>query len=352
MKVAFITDTHWGDRNDNPHVMNHMCKFNDEIFFPILRDRGIKRIIHLGDLVDRRKYVNFQTSSCMRQNFLEPLAREFEVDIIAGNHDTYFKNTNRVNAFNELLGGYPFRLWIAPGTTEIGGTQFLMLPWISNSQEDYERAMDAIKKTPAKIVCGHLALNGFEQNMGSFCQDGMERDLFNYFEMVFTGHFHKKSTAGNIYYLGSPYETRWSDFGIIKGFHIFDTATRELEFIESPLKLFKKLEYDDTNLKIEDINDTDFSEYKSCFVKLIVKNKSNPYLFDLFVSNLEAAQPANFQIMEDSYNISIELNDEFGDTEDTMSILKGYCDQLTIEDKNRSKLELLLRNLYNDATYR
>ena len=67
---------------------------------------------------------------------------------------------------------------------------------------------------------------------------------FKRFEKVISGHFHKKSDDGHIYYLGTQYEIMWSDYN--KDFHIFDTETRELERIENPLKIFKKFMYDDT----------------------------------------------------------------------------------------------------------
>ena len=49
----------------------------------------------------------------------------------------------------------------------------------------------------------------------------------------------------------------WSDYNCPKGFHIFDTETRELERIENPLKIFKKFMYDDTKYNY------DHSEYSS-----------------------------------------------------------------------------------------
>ena len=51
----------------------------------------------------------------------------------------------------------------------------------------------------------------------------------------------------------------WSDYNCPKGFHIFDTDTRELERIENPLPIFKKLSYDDTK---ENYDNLDLSSYE------------------------------------------------------------------------------------------
>ena len=105
--IAIINDTHFGARNDNPIFLEHFMEFWEQEFFPILEDRGIKRIIHLGDFLDRRKFVNFHTLSQVRTRFLEPIKQMgIQMDITLGNHDVFFKNTNRLNSVNELFSGY------------------------------------------------------------------------------------------------------------------------------------------------------------------------------------------------------------------------------------------------------
>ena len=54
MKIALITDTHWGARNDSVIFADYFSKFYDNVFFPYIDDHNIKTCIHLGDVVDRR----------------------------------------------------------------------------------------------------------------------------------------------------------------------------------------------------------------------------------------------------------------------------------------------------------
>ena len=99
MKVAIITDQHFGARNDSTHFLDFYEKFYNEIFFPTIKSAGIDTVLILGDTFDRRKYVNFFTLKRAKQMFFDPLAQMgVDVHMLAGNHDTYFKNTNDVNS--------------------------------------------------------------------------------------------------------------------------------------------------------------------------------------------------------------------------------------------------------------
>ena len=103
MKIAIITDTHWGVRNDNSAFLDMNKKFLDNVFFPKLRENSVTTLIHAGDLVDRRKYINIQTANRLRIDFIEPVEQMgLDYHHILGNHDVYYKNTNEVNAIHEL----------------------------------------------------------------------------------------------------------------------------------------------------------------------------------------------------------------------------------------------------------
>ena len=104
MKIALITDTHFGARNDNPAYANYFFKFYNNVFFPYLKEHNIKTCIHLGDIVDSSTFINFKTAHEFSNNFMKRLWEEtIATPIIIGNHDTYYKNTNEVNAVDALL---------------------------------------------------------------------------------------------------------------------------------------------------------------------------------------------------------------------------------------------------------
>jgi predicted RNA methylase len=141
----------------------------------------------------------------------------------------------------------------------------------------------------------------------------------------------------------------WSDFGDQKGFHIFDTNTRELTFVPNPHTMFHKLHYDDADKQISDVVNIDFSVYSETFVKLIVRNKTNPYCFDMFVDKLEKAGVHSVQVVDDHFHMDVETDDEIiSEAEDTMTILSKYVGLLD-DTVDKQPLDVLLRELYHEA---
>ena len=65
MKIALLNDTHFGARNDSLIFDDYFYKFYDNIF-SYLKEHNIKTLIHLGDIVDRRKFINFRIAHNFR----------------------------------------------------------------------------------------------------------------------------------------------------------------------------------------------------------------------------------------------------------------------------------------------
>jgi DNA repair exonuclease SbcCD nuclease subunit len=347
MKLALLGDVHFGARNDSPHFHKFFAKFYNDIFFPYLEQNKVTHIIQLGDVFDRRKYINFNSLQQSRKYFFDR-ANSYNTIALVGNHDTYFKNTNNVNSPDLLLREYDsiHVVRCSPWETKFGGVTFLLVPWWCEDNDQQIR--DAIANTKATHVIGHFEIDGFEMYKGAIHQGGTTKDIFSNFEAVWSGHFHHQSKVGNIHYLGTPYEMTWSDYGDQKGFHIFDTDTRELTFVPNPYTIFHKLHYDDTDKQISEVVNIDFSVYSETFVKLIVRNKTNPYCFDMFVDKLEKAGVYNVQVVDDHFHMdSTDDSDIISEAEDTRTILTKYVNQMDIVGKK--KLEILMLSLYEEA---
>lgn len=350
MKIALITDTHWGVRNDHVAFLDNSKAFLDNVFFPFIDDNNIDTVIHLGDLVDRRKYVNINTARRLREDFLEPLnSRNLDVHIIAGNHDTYYKNTNQVNSIKELVvGKYNFKIYSSDSTeVTFDGVPILFIPWICD--DNREQVLNAIKTTPAQIAMGHLEIQGFEMYKGSIVSHGDDRSIFDKFDIVMSGHYHHRSSDGHIFYLGSHAEFTWSDYDDPRGFHVFDTETRELTFIENPYKMFRKVWYNDADDAFLQ-KKIDYSEFKNCILKVIVTNKTNHYWFDKFIENLEGENPIDIQIVEDHLHLNLEEDkDIVNEAESTLDIFKKYIDNYELKNLDKEKLTKKIVELYNEA---
>lgn len=350
MKIALITDQHFGARNDSIAFLDFYEKFYAETFFPKLKEGGIKHLLVLGDTFDRRKYVNFYSLKRAKQMFFNILKEmDIQVYMLAGNHDTYFKNTNEVNSVNLLLQEYDnISVIDKPCNINIGDTGFCMLPWIC--PDNYEESMEFIKNTTASVCCGHLEIAGFAMYRGMPSGEGLNRELFRKFEYTFSGHYHHKSSDGDIHYLGNPYELTWQDYNDPRGFHIYDTGNKELEFVENTNKMFHRIKYDDKVESITEINNRDLLIYTNTYVKVVVVNKTNPYLFDKFMNNLYQVNPLDVTIAEDYTELTEGVDDDIIDqAEDTVTIINKYVDSIQSDDIDTGKLKNILRELYVEA---
>jgi DNA repair exonuclease SbcCD nuclease subunit len=348
-KVAIITDQHFGARNDSTLFLDFYEKFYKDTFFPTLVKEKIDTVLILGDTFDRRKYVNFFSLKRAKQMFFDPLFHlSIQVHMLAGNHDTYFKNTNDVNSVDLLLGEYGINLNVIdhPAEIYVGPHKICMMPWIC--PENYDDSMQTLKDTDAKFCMGHFEIAGFAMYRGMPSEGGLDRGIFRKFSHTFSGHYHHKSSSDDIYYLGNPYELTWQDYNDSRGFHLFDLDTHQLEFIENPNKMFHRISYDDKEQTIKEIDNMDLKPYTNTYVKVVVINKNNPYLFDKFMNNLYNVNPADITIVEDFTELE-DGEDVVDEAEDTLTILNKYVDGITEESIDNGRLKTLLKELYVEA---
>jgi DNA repair exonuclease SbcCD nuclease subunit len=345
LKVAIITDQHFGARNDSIAFLDFFQKFYDDTFFPSLDAAGINTVLILGDTFDRRKYVNFYALDRAKKMFFDKLEeRGIRVHMLAGNHDTYYKNTNDVNSPDLLLREYNnIDVIDSPETIVIDGTSICMMPWIC--PENYQESLDQIKNTKAEICMGHFEIAGFAMHRGMESHDGLSKEIFDKFDMVFSGHYHHRSDDGHIYYLGNPYELTWQDFKDTRGFHLFDLERRELEFIPNPNTMFERVEYDDKDCEPIDL---DLIDLNGKYVKLVVVNKTDYYKFDKFIQKLYNKGCYEIKIIEDFSEFEEGQIDEEINLEDTVSVLSNYVDSIET-DVDKEQIKTFMRTLYTEA---
>ena len=348
MKIALLNDTHFGCRNDSPAFIEYQIKFYNDVFFPYLKEHNIKTLIHLGDVVHRRKFINHNTAHNFKKVFWNKL-EDYNIDthILIGNHDTYFKNTNDVNALQNLNINKGAKIYTRPVDVNFDGLDILFLPWICD--DNHSDSIYAIDNSTSVIAMGHLEIKGFEMHKGHFNEQGLEKSQFTKFEKVISGHFHKKSDDGRIYYLGTQYEITWSDYKCPKGFHIFDTQTRELERVPNPYRMYKKFYYND---KDEDYTNKDLSTFNNSYVKIFVSNKTDEDMYNNLIEKFyNTINVYDLQIIEDPIDVASTVrSDILEQGEDTLTFLGNYIEQAETGDLDKTKLKDFARDLYGEAS--
>ena len=327
--------------------MGYQEKFYTNVLFPYLLENKIDKIIHLGDYYEHRKFVNLKALEHNRRIFLDKL-REYNItmDIIPGNHDVFYKNTNELCSLKELMGHYMDVVKIHMDNVVITYDELkvALVPWINMT--NYADTMDFIKTCSADIVAGHFEFGGFEMYKGIVNPHGMDTNEFKRFEMVLSGHFHTKSSRDNIHYLGSQMEFTWGDVNDPKFLHILDTDTRELTPVLNPHTLHTKIIYNDEK---QDYSDMDVTVLDNQFVKIVVEKKTDYFAFDKFIDRVSLRPIYELKIAE---SFTEYLGDNVEDDEirldDTQVLLDSYIDAVETE-ADKEKLKTLLRGLYAEA---
>ena len=347
MKIAILNDTHCGIRNSSQIFLDNASEFYSNVFFPECEKAGVKQIIHLGDYYDNRKVINIKALNHNRKHFLQEMRkRGMIMDIVPGNHDTYFKNTNDMNSLKELLGHFmnEVNIIMEPTVMEYGSLKIAMLPWIC--QDNYDKSLEFIANCKADWLAAHLELNGFEMMRGVKSTHGMSHDLFQKFELVLTGHYHVQSRKDNIWYLGSQMEFFWSDAHDPKFFTIIDTEKRSLNRIRNFHTLFEKIVYND---KETDYNKYDVKKLNKKFVKVVVVERSDTFAFDQFIDRIQSQDIYDLKISE-NFNefIGANVNDEGLEVDDTPQLMDDYVDGVET-DLDKDKIKSMMRDLMTQA---
>lgn len=352
MKVMLLGDTHFGARGDNPIVLDHFINFYKEQFFVEVEKQKPDLVLQLGDLLDRRKFANFSTLSVVRNEFLGPLTSDLKVPlwVLVGNHDTYYRNTLKVNGIEQSFGDFlksgKMRLFDSPTETDIG----LIIPWIC--EENQEHVKSSINSSSSDFCFGHFELTGYDMYRGMPCEHGDDPKFLSRFRQVYSGHFHTHSRKSNICYIGTPYDIIWSDSSDQKWFMMLDTETGQESWFQNPDKLHHKVMIDSSKMgSLKEVIDLKFNHLSGKFVKLIVLNSDRPDVIEVVSKAIRSVGPATFTII-DSTPVENVLGDENDGSsishKDPLTALNDEIDRVHTAERAK-RLKVISTELYTQA---
>jgi len=344
MKIAIITDQHFGCRKNSKLFHDYFLRFYEDVFFPTLEKEGITTIVDMGDTFDSRKGIDFCALTWAKENYYNRLQKMgIEIHSIVGNHTAYYKNTNDINAINLLLREYAnVKIYSETTPIEIDNLSILLVPWINPENE--KKTMAMIEQSRSPVIMGHLELHGFKVNDYVVMEHGTNIDPFAKFDRVYSGHFHTRSSQNNIHYLGSPYEMYWNDWNDTRGFHLFDTETLEHTPINNPYNIFEKVFYEDTPFQTFDTRG-----FEDKIVKVIVRKKSDIGQFERFIDKIYSANVAELKIVENfDFSGWYDTSETGYESEDTLSILNRYIDDSEVS-LDKSIITKMVDEIYREA---
>ena len=354
-KVPVITDLHFGSRGDSQVIYQNQEDFYMKEFWPAIDAYGqVEDILCLGDVTDRRKFINFQTLSFAKHMLFDPAKeRNIRVHWVLGNHDLPFKQSLQLSSFEAFREYENLTVYQTATPVTFDGVSILLMPWLCD--ENREASMQALAEFDGAVVGGHFEFGGFEMFRGVVNQHGSAIDAYRHFKLVMSGHYHHKSSSQNIHYLGAPYEMIWSDYGDPHGFHWWTPQTHHLEFVENPHHLFYKFYYNDAGQPGSYVKTLLDSMHRANLtqkiVKVLVKTKTQPVWYDTFVDAAVKLGAHDIQFIDDVAMTADDMQAEEHDASlDTLTLIHKYVDSLPWANAElQHDVTTLLTNLYQEA---
>ena len=349
MKVAILGDLHFGASGDSARMHAYQKRFFEECLFPTLKERNVEHIFQLGDVFDRRKFINYYTMAMSYQNFFHPLEKNgLRMITIVGNHDMFWKDDMSINSHSLLLSDYKNIQSISkPTVINVKGCRFAFVPWICKSNQ--AEVTEFLKNCNADVCMGHFEIEGFSMNKGSAPGSGLSPKVFERFDHTFSGHYHTHSIQDNIIYTGTPYELTWIDADDPKCFFIYDTDARTYEKIINPFTLFENLWYNPTL----DSKLYRKQELEGKYVKLHIASDAPVTDWNHFnkcVSEITDSAPSELKVSDHSVVKSSEqASEDVDDATNVLSAIKTNIDMVVSDDAIRSDLFSYMNGVYETA---
>jgi len=327
-KVAIFSDLHLGVHLDSP-IWHQVALDWCDWFVNELVKQDIKDVLFLGDFYHHRSDISVATLH-VAGLILDKL-NDFNVVMIVGNHDAYYKQRADINSLSIL--GNRKNLTIISETTvsQLFGRTCAFLPWsadISNLQK-------------ADIIFGHLEIESFKMNSFKTCDHGTNtRDLLSKAPLIMSGHFHlrdeRKYNDGAIIYVGNPFEMDFGDVGGSKGYYTLDFKTLKYTFTENDISpKHKKLSLTElTNLKSLTGNDIN-QLVNGNFIKFVVDKKANNDIIDALIQKFSVYKPLSFTTdytyTENAYAVDDKNYESTG--VDMQATIEEFVNVLDIDNK-------------------
>jgi DNA repair exonuclease SbcCD nuclease subunit len=225
-KLAIVGDLHFGKKNNNEKLLESQMKWFYDNFIPTMDEQGCDTAIFLGDIFDNRVSLSPLILKHVRELF-QTLCKKYEIHVVVGNHDCFYRNTNDVHSLN-VLEDQGAKVYPEIAEVDFFGQTSLILPWLT--QDTLTKAEKLLAKNDYILCFGHLEINGFEMAKNHIATHGMTQDIFFSCRKVYSGHFHIRNVEGQIKYVGTPYELDWGDYLEEKGFTILNMDTLEEKY--------------------------------------------------------------------------------------------------------------------------
>lgn len=329
-KIAIFSDLHLGV-HQNSNFWHNIAIHWADWFTNELKKRRIDTIFFLGDFFHYRDEVAVNTLHVGYQ-ILKQLS-DFNIVLIPGNHDSFYKEHAGVNSINIFSGWKNLQIINEITTLNLCSKTATFVPW----------GGDILNVTQCDYLFGHFEINSFRMNGSKVCEKGRDPVIYlSKSRNIYSGHFHlrdiRKYNEGCISYVGNTFEMDFGDYNQKKGFHILDISSSNLEFIEntiSPRHIkipMSKLDEDPMLLTPERL--------KGNIVRVIVDQKINTDSVEKLITKINSNNPATSSVEYVTSSIPLvdgTLKECDMSTINIESALEEFIQLLDVEEKDKTR---------------
>ena len=224
MKHLLYSDSHWRPERLNDLIACHEAIGDIAVDYGVVGSGGL--VINGGDTFHTRGLIHTECFDALRKTRKNWYSKGIKrhVDVI-GNHDQADRDglIHPMKIFEEFPG------WLVVDKPFIDHKlKIAFIPYMRLFEDYIDGLPDSFKTFTAIIHAGvrDAWMNDLIQD-----KDGIPVEKLKKFKRVFSGHYHKRHTVGNVQYIGSPMQQSFSEMGQDKGVLIFDTETNAVEFV-------------------------------------------------------------------------------------------------------------------------
>lgn len=327
-KVAIISDLHLGIHSNSQEWHKNAIEwanwFKEECI-----TNDIVDIIFCGDWHHNRSEISVSTLQ-VSADVLDILF-DFNLIIITGNHDIYYKYRTDVNSLSVFKGRKNVTVLDTYQVIEAFDKKLSFCPWNTLTSEIES----------SDIVFGHFEIETFKMTAFKVCEEGVKiKDLLKKTNLVISGHFHtrheKKFGAGTILYVGNPFQMDFGDTENQKGYYILNILNNNYDFVPNNVSSrYKKLNLSEL-VKEETITPNVINIVTNNLVKLKIDMNISQEDIDILLGVLYKLKPESLTVDYDiNYNRLLNENDEVEDLSgiDVEQAIQEFVKVLDIDNK-------------------
>jgi DNA repair exonuclease SbcCD nuclease subunit len=228
-KAACFTDIHWGKKNNSETHNKDCIRFVEWFCDNVRNDKSIDHIVFMGDWFEHRAAINGLTLDYAYRGAKMIESLGLPVYFIVGNHDLYYRTTREVYSTN-FFDSLGFHMISSPEVIDdLGAKGALMCPFLFEGEYP---SLAKYFKTP--VWFGHFEFKGFVVTGDTKKMDhGPDPEDYSKPKRIFSGHFHKRQTGGNVTYIGNAFPVDFSDANDThRGMMVYDYSADDMSFID------------------------------------------------------------------------------------------------------------------------